>query len=176
MRLIIEKMYDDVLCPTKKHSKDSGFDLYCYGFTKHFGVSGDKLVGTIVREDLELHPYERCLVSTGVKARLDYKNESMSNFCHEYEVCWELQVRPRSGTALNRGLTILNTPGTVDNGYNGEIMLIVVNNSGIKQKIEIGERLAQLVPCLVALPTIQYGVVDSSDGRGENGFNSTGKF
>ena len=99
----------------------------------------------------------------------------MASFCSIHDLTWELQVRARSGTALKRGLIVTNGVGTVDDGYTGEICVIITNTSCGFQEIDVGERIAQLVPTLVALPTIvEYSVGKSSDGRGDGGFNSTG--
>jgi dUTP pyrophosphatase len=87
---------------------------------------------------------------------------------------YEGQVRPRSGAALKRGLTIINTPGTIDSDYRGEISLAVVNLSGTPQRIARGDRLAQLVVAKVELPEIVVKEALSGTARGEGGFGSTG--
>lgn len=88
---------------------------------------------------------------------------------------YEAQVRPRSGLALKRGLTMLNTPGTIDSDYRGEIGCIVVNLSAEAQTIEHGERIAQMV--IARYETIQWQEVDelTATDRGAGGFGSTGK-
>jgi len=89
----------------------------------------------------------------------------------------EIQIRPKSGLALNLGLTVLNTPGTVDSGYNGEIKVILFNTSKEKIKIHKGMKIAQAVlsPVIngdwVTLTRVES--VDKKD-RDENGFGSTG--
>jgi len=181
MKLIIEKMFDDAQVPSKEHSRSSGFDLYVHRFIKHY--KGDPFwygqekcfeVPADIKT-LDIHRNERVMIGTGIKARLDYSMVGMQSFCFLHDITWELQVRARSGTALKRGLIVTNGVGTVDDGYTGEICVILTNTSSGIQTIDVGERIAQLVPSMVALPKIVVGSVGaSSDGRGDGGFNSTG--
>jgi dUTP pyrophosphatase len=87
---------------------------------------------------------------------------------------YEGQVRPRSGVAAKRGLTIINSPGTVDSDYRGAIFMAVVNLSGQSQKVARGDRLAQLVIARVERPRVVLKEVLSETERGEGGFGSTG--
>jgi dUTP pyrophosphatase len=88
---------------------------------------------------------------------------------------WEGQVRPRSGLALRRGLTVLNAPGTIDADYRGELMVLLVNFDGGEQVIEPGERIAQLVVARVA-PAEMVEVAElEPTTRGAGGFGSTGQ-
>ena len=114
-------------------------------------------------ESFILKPLERKLVSTGVYIDVPKK-------------C-EVQVRPKSGLAIKRGLTVLNTPGTVDYGYTGEIKVILINLSAEEQEIFVGDKIAQAVIC----PVIQGFEVKlnrvqsiNDKDRNENGFGSTG--
>jgi dUTP pyrophosphatase len=114
-------------------------------------------------EMFELKPLERKLVSTGL-------------FVDVPERC-EIQVRPKSGLAIKRGLSVVNTPGTVDYGYTGEIKVILINLSNEVQEINIGDKIAQGVVC----PVIQGGEIDlvrvnkiKNKDRNANGFGSTG--
>jgi dUTP pyrophosphatase len=88
---------------------------------------------------------------------------------------YEIQVRPRSGLAVKQGLTCLNTPGTIDADYRGEIKVILINLSQETQVIQPGDRIAQLV--LQAVDTIQWQQVEQLDetDRGSGGFGHTGK-
>jgi dUTP pyrophosphatase len=114
-------------------------------------------------EEVTLEPFGRALIPTGLK--FDIPDGS------------EIQVRPKSGLALKQGLTVLNTPGTVDSGYNGEIQVIVFNTNPKPFTIEKGMKIAQAVLCPVVngnwVELIKVDSVDEKD-RGDNGFGSTG--
>jgi deoxyuridine 5'-triphosphate nucleotidohydrolase len=90
---------------------------------------------------------------------------------------YEIQVRPKSGLAINQGLTVLNTPGTVDSGYNGEIKVIVFNTNNLPVTISKGTKIAQAVLCPVVNGTyVNLQLIDKIEDkdRGNNGFGSTG--
>jgi dUTP pyrophosphatase len=114
-----------------------------------------------LESDLTLAPGERALVSTGIALALPPGHEA--------------QVRPRSGLALRDGVTMLNSPGTIDADYRGTVKLIVVNHGAAPVTIRRGERLAQLVVARVERAALQ--VVDElpDSGRGDGGFGSTGR-
>ena len=120
--------------------------------------------GMDIRAHLEnpiiLKPSERVLVKTGLHIQLE-KN-------------YEAQVRPRSGLALKKGITVLNSPGTIDADYRGEIGVILINLSKENFNIESGDRVAQLV--ISKHETIQWTLSESlkDSNRGEKGFGSTG--
>lgn len=181
-KLIVEKIYDDVALPVKAHSRDSGFDLFAYRFLKHY-TSHPQHSNRIVEFDgndgrrldqLTLFPNERVMIGTGIRAKIDIGGTAWEAFASNYDIVFELQVRPRSGTALKRGLIVTNTPGTVDSGYEGEICVIISNISSLPQTVELNERIAQLVPVPVLLPKLVEGKVIGGDSRGDGGFNSTG--
>ena len=88
---------------------------------------------------------------------------------------YEIQVRPRSGLAIKHGITVLNTPGTIDADYRGEIGVILINHGPRSVEFEKGDRIAQLVLCKVE--HIEWLPTDSLTGtkRGDKGFGSTGK-
>lgn len=114
-------------------------------------------------EDVTLKPLDRHLVSTGLFFDVP---DNM-----------ELQVRPKSGLAIKRGLTVLNTPGTVDNGYTGEVKVILINLSNEDQIINVGDKIAQGVFVPVAQgKEINFEKVDKIEekDRNANGFGSTG--
>ncbi|MFQ5707642.1 MAG: dUTP diphosphatase [bacterium] len=123
----------------------------------HQGDSGADLFAAI---DCTLAPMQREAIPTGLAA--------------EVPRGFELQVRPKSGLALNHGITVLNTPGTIDYGYRGEIKVILVNLSSESYEIKAGQKIAQLVVAPVACA--QFRVVEqlSQTQRGEGGFGSTG--
>ena len=114
-----------------------------------------------INESIELKPLERRLIPTGLFIELP--------------AGYEAQVRPRSGMALKHGLTCLNSPGTIDADYRGEIGVIIANFSNDVYTIEDGERIAQLV--IAKHETISWEQVETLDEteRGAGGFGSTGK-
>ena len=87
---------------------------------------------------------------------------------------YECQIRPRSGLALKRGLTVLNSPGTIDADYRGEVCVIIANLSNEPQTIEDGERICQMV--VARHSTVEWTLVNGLDEteRGEGGFGHTG--
>lgn len=109
---------------------------------------------------IELKPMERVLVKTGLFL--------------EIPVGFECQVRPRSGLALKKGITVLNSPGTIDSDYRGEVGVILINLSNETFVIENGERIAQLV--FAKFEQAAFNEVDelTTTVRGEGGFGSTG--
>lgn len=114
-------------------------------------------------EQITIPPFGRALVPTGISVSF---SEGL-----------ELQIRPKSGLAINMGLTVLNTPGTIDQGYNGEIMVIVFNTNNNAVVIERGMKVAQGVFCPVFQGKfINFQNVSSLEEteRGNNGFGSTG--
>jgi dUTP pyrophosphatase len=114
-------------------------------------------------EDVTLEPLERALVPTGM----------FINIPNRYEI----QVRPKSGLTINKGLTVLNTPGTVDNGYTGEIKVIMINLDKNTQTIKKGDKIAQAVICPVIVGgEVQLKRTDKliEKDRNSNGFGSTG--
>lgn len=87
---------------------------------------------------------------------------------------YEAQVRPRSGLALKNGVTVLNTPGTIDAGYRGEIGVILINLGENDFEVKVGDRIAQLVIAPVTQPTIVEATEIDETDRGAGGFGSTG--
>jgi dUTP pyrophosphatase len=112
-------------------------------------------------EDAVINPGERKLIGTGL--------------AFEIEFGYEVQIRPRSGLAFKHGITVLNSPGTIDSDYRGEIKVLLINHSNSPFEIKKGERIAQAV----VAPVIQAEIIEveelSSTDRGEGGFGSTGK-
>jgi dUTP pyrophosphatase len=113
-----------------------------------------------ITESITLNPLERTIVKTGLFIELP--------------VGYEAQVRPRSGLAAKKGITVLNSPGTIDADYRGEIGVILVNLSNEPFVIEIGERIAQLVIAKHERAEWQEVTELSETSRGEGGFGSTG--
>jgi dUTP pyrophosphatase len=111
-------------------------------------------------EPVRLEPLQRAVVGTGVRMSIP--------------LGFEGQVRPRSGLAARHGITMVNSPGTIDSDYRGEIKLILVNLGQEVVQFAIGERLAQLVMCpVVRAELVVVNELDEST-RGEKGFGSTG--
>ena len=121
--------------------------------------------GMDIRANLEtsmqLKPLQRGLVPTGLF--LEIPNG------------YEAQVRPRSGLAIKQGITCLNTPGTIDADYRGELKVILINLSDQEQSIENGDRIAQLVFQQVEKVALELVEVLADTERGEGGFGHTGK-
>ncbi|MEO8515180.1 MAG: dUTP diphosphatase [Flavobacterium sp.] len=113
-----------------------------------------------ITEPITLQPLERALVKTGLFIELP--------------IGVEAQVRPRSGLAFKKGITVLNSPGTVDADYRGEVGVILVNLSNEAFVVENGERIAQLIIAKHERAEWQEVTVLSETSRGEGGFGSTG--
>ena len=113
-----------------------------------------------IEAPITLHPLERRLVPTGLHIALPDG--------------YEAQVRPRSGLALKHGITVLNTPGTVDADYRGEIMVLLVNFSNEDFVVKDGERIAQMVIAQYAKATFESVEVLDETERGEGGYGHTG--
>ena len=112
-------------------------------------------------EHIVMNPGERVLAKTGLYV--------------EIPAGFEIQVRPRSGLALKQGVTVLNTPGTIDADYRGEIGVILMNHSSTVVEFAKGDRIAQLI--LARVERIEWQITESLSGtkRGQHGFGSTGK-
>jgi dUTP pyrophosphatase len=115
----------------------------------------------VAAEDLILAPGQRHAVATGFSLAIP----------HGYEV----QVRPRSGLALKHGITCLNTPGTIDSDYRGEVKVILANLGSEPFEVRRGERIAQLVPAPVLRADFVEASALSDTERGSGGFGSTGR-
>lgn len=111
-------------------------------------------------EPMVIEPSQRVLIPTGLSM--------------EIPVEYEIQARPRSGLALKKGLTLVNTPGTIDADYRGEIKMIMINLGAEPVVIEDQERIAQLVICPVIKAEFEWVEELSDTARGEGGFGSTG--
>ncbi|NEP02569.1 MAG: dUTP diphosphatase [Symploca sp. SIO2E9] len=124
----------------------------------HQGDAGLDLFST---SEVVIKPGESSLISTGISIELPPKTEA--------------QIRPRSGLALKHQVTVLNTPGTIDQGYRGEIGVILINHSKSPFKVEIGMKVAQMV--IKPVLSVQVKSVEElgETDRGVGGFGSTGK-
>ena len=137
--------------------KDPSVKLPSY---KTNGASGMDLMAYIDKS-IELKPGESCLVPTGLSVA----------FPEEYEI----QIRPRSGLAAKNNISVLNTPGTIDSDYRGEIKVILFNHGNKNFKIDNNDRIAQMI----LTPVVKMELEETSNLpdtlRGGSGFGSTGK-
>ena len=134
---------------------DAVFPKYAYPSDSGFDLHST--------QDLTIGPFGRILVPTGIKV--------------SFQEGYEIQVRPKSGLAIKQGLTVLNTPGTVDQGYTGEIQVIVFNTNNYTVMIPKGMKVAQAVLCpVINGKYVRFEQVDTLDekDRGDNVFGSTG--
>ena len=140
---------------------DQSLALPCY---ETAGAAGADLRANLAEADrpsITLDPGERRLIPTGFRIAIPEG--------------YEMQIRPRSGLALKQGLSLVNTPGTIDSDYRGPLGIIVINHGGLPVEIAHGQRIAQAV----VAPVVQAGfqVVENLDAtkRGTGGFGSTGQ-
>ena len=139
-----QRLHDDVQLPERQHDDDAGMDIRAY--------LPDGKVG--------IPPGERKIVTTGFKMEMD--------------AGYEAQIRPRSGLAIKQGITVVNSPGTVDSNFRGEIKVGLLNTGATTYILEPGTRIAQMV--IAAVPRVSVQVVEelSETERGEGGLGSTG--
>ena len=126
-----------------------------------YATEGAAGLDVVSAEAFALEPGERRAVPTG--------------FAIEIPAGYEVQVRPRSGLALKHGVTCLNTPGTIDEDYRGEVKVILANLGSEPFEVRRGERIAQLVPAPVVKAAFAEVAELSATGRGAGGFGSTGR-
>ena len=126
-----------------------------------YATHGAAGLDVVAAEDLTLDPGQRHAVATG--------------FAIAIPPGYEVQVRPRSGLALKHGITCLDTPGTIDEDYRGEVKVILANLGSEPFEVRRGERIAQLVPARVLKARFSEVAELSETGRGAGGFGSTGQ-
>jgi dUTP pyrophosphatase len=138
------KLHDDVQLPERKSEEAAGMDLYAYLPDGKIGIP----------------PGERKIVPTGFQMQMDSG--------------YEAQIRPRSGLAIKQGITVVNSPGTIDSDYRGEVKVGLINMGNTTYILEPGTRIAQMV--IQAVPRVSVLEVEELDEtvRGEGGFGSTG--
>lgn len=126
---------------------------------KTIGSSGMDIAAFIDNEIL-IKPSEKKIIPTGIKLKIPKG--------------YEVQIRPRSGLAANNDVTVLNTPGTIDSDYRGEIKVILFNHGKNIFKVENGLRIAQMVLCpVIEAKLSEVEIIDETE-RGDGGFGSTG--
>ncbi len=126
-----------------------------------YATEGAAGMDVVAAEALTLAPGDRAAVATG--------------FAIAIPAGHEVQVRPRSGLALKHGVTCLNTPGTIDSDYRGEVKVILANLGQAPFEIARGDRIAQLVPAVVLRATLAEVATLDDTSRGTGGFGSTGR-
>ena len=124
------------------------------------GASGMDLMA-FIEQPIELEPGKSCLVPTGLSVA----------FPEEYEI----QIRPRSGLAAKNNITVLNTPGTIDSDYRGELKIILFNHGNENFQINNSDRIAQMILTPIIKMELQETDELPDTVRGEGGFGSTGK-
>ncbi|MDR2538101.1 MAG: dUTP diphosphatase [Bifidobacteriaceae bacterium] len=132
------------------------------GYQPQYAHTGDAGLDLRANAEMILKPFERKLCPTGIKIEIPAGYAGL--------------VVPRSGNAIHRGLTVLNTPGVIDSGYRGEVQVILYNaSSDTKITVKPGERIAQLLIQPVVFADIKIVEKLSSSERNADGFGSTGK-
>ena len=160
MKLKIKKLHEDAIIPTRSNPTDSGLDLY-------------SIESTII------HQGQYKTISTGIAIQLPKPVEigvypTELGVDYRQTVIFEAQIRPRSGLAAKNGITIVNSPGTIDSGFIGEIKVILRNEGSDIFHIKKGDRIAQMVICPVFIPeVVEVSKLDNTK-RGDGGFGSTG--
>ena len=147
-----------VVLRVKRLPHGEGLPLPSYQSAHAAGL--DVVAAVLEDEPVALAPGDRALIPTGMAL--------------EIPVGYEAQVRPRSGLAIKHGVTLLNSPGTIDADYRGELMVIVINNGNEPFLVRRGDRIAQLVIAPVSHVEIAEVEELAATARGEGGFGSTG--
>ena len=139
----------------KKFDKNIKLPIY-----KTYGSSGMDLVAHI-KNKITIKPGKTAIIPTGIAVAIP-KN-------------YEIQIRPRSGLAVSKGISVLNTPGTIDSDYRGEIKIILINLGKKSFDIKSGDRIAQIIVCPVSKAKFKEVKQLPKTTRGKGGFGSTGK-
>ena len=126
-----------------------------------YATPGAAGMDVVAAEDLDLSPGQRHAVATGFRVAIPDGSE--------------IQVRPRSGLAFKHGISVPNTPGTIDSDYRGELKILLINHGPEPFAIRRGVRIAQLVPAAVTLAAFDEVAQLDDTNRGQGGFGSTGQ-
>ena len=126
-----------------------------------YATPGAAGMDVVAAEDFDLMPGQRHAVATGFRVAIPQG--------------FEIQVRPRSGLAFKHGVSVPNTPGTIDSDYRGELKILLINHGGEAFAIRRGDRIAQLVPAAVTLAAFEEVDELCETERGAGGFGSTGQ-
>ena len=169
------RMNGDARIPAYAHAGDSGMDLYATedvvlpptAFIKNSFIK-DYSDGMLVKHYYPVPDRSEPINTNGARA----VPTGLGIILPEG---YEAQVRPKSGLAIKQGITVLNTPGTVDRGFQGEIQVIMINLSAREYLVKAGSKVAQLVICPVAYCNVEEAKdFTEVTSRGEGGFGSTG--
>jgi dUTP pyrophosphatase len=135
--------------------------LHADAIIPHYARHGDAGMDVYAVENDNLNSGERKLIPTGL--------------CFELPIGFEMQIRPKSGLALKNGITLLNTPGTLDSGYRGELKVLIINHSNQNYEIKKGEKIAQIVIAKYEeAEMLEVQEISLATERGTGGFGSTG--
>ncbi|MCH9765731.1 MAG: dUTP diphosphatase [Alphaproteobacteria bacterium] len=151
--------HPDIVLKISRLSHGRGLELPRYQSDEAAGL--DLVAAVAKAKPVQLRPGERALIPTGL--------------CFELPKGFEAQVRPRSGLALKHGVTVLNTPGTIDSDYRGEVQIILINHGDAPFTVHRGDRIAQLIIAPVTQVKIKTKQTLATSGRGGAGFGSTGQ-
>ena len=153
----VKKLHPDAVLPQYQSEHAAGMDLHAYDSEAAFNCDG------VLRDwaALEIQPGGRVLAGTGISLAIP--------------AGYEGQIRPRSGLALKHGVTVLNSPGTIDSDYRGEIKILLINLGSKPVEIKRGDRIAQIVFAPVAHAALQCVESFDDTARGSGGFGSTDK-
>lgn len=159
------KLLDGVEIPEYATTGSAGFDLVAHNFKVVYDQFFGNNEGVKVSPDdlsIKLTPQSRLLVGTGIFVAVPEGHE--------------LQIRPRSGNALKTGLSVLNSPGTIDSDYRGEIGVILINTSKYAVEVKLGDKIAQGVLTVFCKADFELELDElPNTQRGEGGFGHTGK-
>ena len=148
--------------PQKSTFGAAGYDFKVHSFKKIYKENNEEFsIDDPNIQLINLYPGERALISTGIRMKIPKG--------------YELQIRSRSGLTLKQGLIVLNSPGTIDSDYLGDIGVILYNAGKMSQKVFIGDRICQGVFAKVEEPEFESTLTLSKTKRGNNGFGSTGR-
>jgi len=151
------RMTDAPIVRIQRLPHGEGLDLPSYATAHAAGADLRAAVG----EEVIINPGERALIPTGIAMALP--------------VGFEAQIRPRSGLALKHGITVLNTPGTIDADYRGEVGIILINHGDLPFHIHRGDRIAQMIIAPFVQAAWREADTLSETARGAGGFGSSGK-
>ena len=124
------------------------------------GSSGMDLVAN-VEQTVKIFPGEKKIIPTGIMVAIPKQ--------------YEIQIRPRSGLAIKKGISVLNTPGTIDSDYRGELKVILINFGNETFEINNNDRIAQMIVCPIVKAELEEVEILPESTRGQGGFGSTGK-